>query len=85
MSTKSTVALGDDFHLYDELMDGGLYLEVANAYNAAIEIVEGCPVVKVRLPKALIQRLKLDDVQLVEPGQMFDEGSISNLFCKVKK
>ncbi len=85
MSTKSTIAHGDDYHLYDELMDGGVYLEVSNAHDASIQIVEGRTVVKVRLPKALIERLKLDDQQLVEPSKMFDDESITNIISNGKK
>lgn len=28
MSTKSTIAHGETFHLYDEVIDGGIYLEL---------------------------------------------------------
>ena len=85
MSTKSTIAHGDDYHLYDELMDGGLYLEVKNARDASIQVVEGRTVVKIRLPKALIERLKLDNQQLVEPSKMFEDESVTNLISNGKK
>ncbi len=85
MSTKSSIASGEDYHLYDELMDGGVYLEVSNATDASIEIIDGRALVKLRLPKALIKRLKLDDVQLVEPSKMFDDDFVSNRINNGKK
>ncbi|MEE9444693.1 MAG: hypothetical protein V3V19_03405 [Cocleimonas sp.] len=85
MSTKSSIVSGEDYHLYDELMDGGVYLEVSNATNASIDIIDGRAFVKLRLPKELIERLKLDDTQLVEPSKMFDDDSIMNSISNGKK
>ena len=50
-----------------------------------VEIIDGRAVVKVRLPKELLEHLKLDDQQLVEPSKMFDEGSLSNVIARDKK
>jgi len=85
MGTKSSIIAGENFHLYDELMDGGVYLEVGNAQDASISIIEGRTVVKVRLPKELLEHLKLDDRQLVEPSKMFDEDSSNNMRSDGKK
>ena len=85
MGAKSSIIAGENFHLYDELMDGGVYLEVGNAQDASISIIEGRTVVKVRLPKELLEHLKLDDRQLVEPSKMFDEDSITNMRSDGKK
>ena len=65
--------------------DGGVYLEVGNAQDASISIIEGRTVVKVRFPKELLEHLKLDDRQLVEPSKMFDEDSITNMRSDGKK
>jgi hypothetical protein len=61
MSTKSTIASGDSFHLYDEVIDGGIYLEldtddVSLDYGKYLKQ----PRLRVRLPKALLDRLMLD-------------------------
>jgi hypothetical protein len=85
MSTKSSISSGENYHLYDELMDGGVYLEVINAHDASINIIDGRAVVKVRLPKELLDHLKLDDQQLVEPSKMFDDDSITNMITHGKK
>lgn len=82
MSTKATIAHDDNYHLYDELMDGGIYLEVRNAENASFEVTNGHTYVHVRLPKELIKRLKLDDKQLVESGAMFDDDVAINAVNK---
>ena len=71
MSTKSSIASGENFQLYDELFDGGVYLEVDNTENASIKIVDGRTFITVRLPKALVDRLKLDDVQLLGINRHF--------------
>ena len=85
MSTKSSIASGENYHLYDELMDGGVYLEVNNAKDASLEVNEGHIRVKVRLPKEFIERLKLDDQHLVEPSKMFDDDSITNIIIDAQK
>ncbi len=85
MGTKSSIIAGENFHLYDELMEGGVYLEVSNAQDASINTIEGRTVVKVRLPKGLLEHLKLDDQQLVEPSKMFDDDSITNMRSDGKK
>lgn len=85
MSTKSSIAYDDNYHLYDELMDGGVYLEIRNAQDASIEVLEGRVVVRVRLPKALLDRLKLDDEQLVESSGMFDVDATMNRIHDAKK
>ena len=78
MSTKSSIASGENFQLYDALFDGGVYLQVDNAENASLKIVDGRTFVRVLLPKALVERLKLDDVQLLESTGTFDEDPLSN-------
>ena len=85
MSTKSSIARGEGYHLYDELMDGGVYLEVNTTTDASLEVIDGHIRVIVRLPKALIERLKLDDQQLVEPSKMFDGDIATNMIIDVKK
>lgn len=67
MSTKSTIASGETFHLYDEVIDGGIYLEldtddVSLDYGKYLKQ----PRLRVRLPKALLDRLTLDGKLLVE-------------------
>jgi hypothetical protein len=75
MSTKSTIASGDSFHLYDEVIDGGIYLEldtddVSLDYGKYLKQ----PRLRVRLPKALLDRLMLDGKPLVEqPGWANEE------------
>jgi hypothetical protein len=75
MSTKSTIAHGENFHLYDEVIDGGIYLEldtddVSLDYGKYLKQ----PRLRVRLPKALLDRLTLDGKPLVEqPGWADDE------------
>lgn len=75
MSTKSTIAHGETFHLYDEVIDGGIYLEldtddVSLDYGKYLKQ----PRLRVRLPKALLDRLTLDGKPLVEqPGWANEE------------
>ncbi|MEN9501634.1 MAG: hypothetical protein RI964_919 [Pseudomonadota bacterium] len=75
MSTKSTIAHGETFHLYDEVIDGGIYLEldtddVVLDYGKYLKQ----PRLRVRLPKALLDRLTLDGKPLVEqPGWANEE------------
>lgn len=75
MSTKSTIAHGETFHLYDEVIDGGIYLEldtddVSLDYGKYLKQ----PRLRVRLPKALLDRLTLDGKPLVEqPGWATEE------------
>lgn len=66
MSTKSTLAHDDNYHLYHELFEGGIYLQVTNPENARIEKEAERVNVTVRLPESLLKRLKLDDKQLEE-------------------
>ena len=40
---------------------------------------------KVRLPKEFIERLKIDDQQLVEPSKVFDDDSITNIIIDAQK
>jgi hypothetical protein len=74
MSTKSTIAHGDAFHIYDEVIDGGIYLEldtddVSLDYGKYLKQ----PRLRVRLPKALLDRLILDGKPLVEQLGWADE------------
>ena len=73
MSTKNPIANGELFQLYSELFDGNVYLEVETE-DAEIIINEHRSVIKLRLPKELLKRLKLDDIQLEETPGAFDEG-----------
>ncbi|OQX04525.1 MAG: hypothetical protein BWK73_36000 [Thiothrix lacustris] len=57
MSTKSTIAHGDAFHLYDEVIDGGIYLEldtddVSLDYGKYLKQ----PRLRVRLPHLFIHK-----------------------------
>lgn len=75
MSTKSTIAHGETFHLYDEVIDGGIYLEldtddVSLDYGKYLKQ----PRLRVRLPKALLDRLTLDGKPLVEQPGWADEA-----------
>lgn len=67
MSTKSTVAHADTFHIYDELMSGGTYLELDTSdFAVSFEDFQQQPRLRVRLPKELLDRLQLDGKQMVE-------------------
>lgn len=85
MSTKATIAHRENFHLYDEVLDGGVYLEISNLETASLEIAEGgYKSVRVRLPKALIEHLKVDDQQLQESTSAFLPDSVSNVLSPRK-
>lgn len=70
MSTKSTIVHDDSFHLYDEVITGGTYLELdTHDFSVSYEDFQKQPRLRVRLPKALLDRLQLDGKQLKEdPG-----------------
>lgn len=67
MSTKSTIAHGETFHLYDEVIEGGIYLELdTHDVSLHYEKYQKHPRLRVRLPKELLNRLMLDGKPLVE-------------------
>ncbi len=75
MSTKSTIAHGDSFHLYDEVIDGGIYLEL-DTDDVSLDYGKDLkqPRLRVRLPKALLDRLTLDGKPLVEQPGWANDG-----------
>ncbi|MGB1009887.1 MAG: hypothetical protein ACPGVP_09205 [Thiolinea sp.] len=67
MSTKSTIAHGETFHIYGEVIEGGTYLEL-DTHDVSIRYEE-CrkhPRLRVRLPKELLDRLALDGKPMEE-------------------
>lgn len=67
MSTKSTIAHADTFHIYDEVMSGGTYLELDTCdFAVSFEDFQQQPRLRVRLPKELLDRLQLDGKQMIE-------------------
>ena len=70
MSTKATIAHGENFHIYDEVIEGGIYLELdTHDVSLNYESFYENPRLRVRLPKELLDRLTLDGKPLVEqPG-----------------
>jgi hypothetical protein len=74
MSTKSTIAHGETFHLYDEVIDGGIYLELdTHEVSLNYERFLKHPRLRVRLPKELLDRLTLDGKPLVEQAGWANE------------
>lgn len=75
MSTKSTIANGDSFHLYDEVIDGGIYLEL-DTDDVSLDYIKyrKQPRLRVRLPQALLDRLMLDGKPLVEQSGWANEA-----------
>ena len=75
MGTKSTIAHADTFHIYDEVIDGGIYLEMGtHDVSLTYEAFHKHPCLRVRLPKELLDRLQLDGKPLVEqPGWSNEE------------
>lgn len=75
MSTKSTIVHGDSFHLYDEVIDGGIYLEL-DTDDVLLDYGKDLkqPRLRVRLPKALLDRLTLDGKPLVEQPGWANDG-----------
>ena len=75
MSTKSTIAHGETFQIYGEVIEGGTYLEldthdVSLSYGAHHKH----PRLRVRLPKELLGRLMLDGKPLEEELGWADES-----------
>lgn len=70
MSTKSTIASGDVFHIYDEVIDGGIYLELdTDDIKIDYSQYRKQARLRVRLPRELLDRLSLDGQPLMEhPG-----------------
>lgn len=74
MSTRSTVAYGDDFHLYDECMAGGTYLEIETIdFSVSSAEFRKKPCIIVRLPKELLDRMTIDG-KPVEEGLSLGEA-----------
>ena len=75
MSTKSTIASGENFHIYDEVIGGGIYLELdTHDVSMNYESYYKHPRLRVRLPKELLVRLTLDGKPLVENPGWSDES-----------
>lgn len=74
MSTKSTIAHGEAFHIYGEVIEGGTYLEL-DTHDVSLRYEEGRkhPRLRVRLPKELLDRLTLDGNPLTEEMGWNDE------------
>lgn len=75
MSTKATIAHGDHFHIYDEVLEGGIYLEL-DTHDVSLDYESSSKHarLRVRLPKELLDRLTLDGKPLVEQPGWSDEA-----------
>ena len=74
MSTKSTIAHDKTFHIYGEVIEGGVYLEL-DTHDVTLQYDEyrKHPRLRVRLPKELLDRLALDGRPIPEELGMVRE------------